>query len=626
MEGIGGRSGEDEAEADQGRIFAGRYALPKQFRPGGMARVYQAADLDDNSRRVAVKILNPEDDERVTAIAFERETRSLRQLSHPNIVELLDVGRDSEKNERYLVFDWMDEDLESVLGLEHDWKDYLRRFGLPILRGLAHAHEAQIAHRDLKPANVLLDSEGNPRIADFGIAKIATYLTPGRTLQDWHSPPYSPREAEDEAHRYSRDVYAYGVMSLMILTGVDPRASAFQGARYDAIDEALGMVKGPEDLLDYLSRCVATDPDERPENAAVALAAIEQIEEKSRSVERSRDPVLYLQMRPKVKEYLVQEFDLRVHAAQERFLLEEFADGVGVSELDRATFADGESTDGHYMLYARSLRLHGVLSQERDHLQLVAAVAMRPSYLERERERSATVELEWTFGSRGEGGEEGVRKLERLVEEHAAARRAERQGAAPALVARWRRLLTAMRTAEMARAVSQPYVRRRMEGSGIEFTCPADVPVELIGPVVVESADEGFVRGAVVLVNGRQALMRVADGDPKVIPPRGEIRTDIGGTTVAIRRQHRALDSIEDDRSVRPDLLSLIVAPDAAKPPQPVQIDQWFEEVDDAKRAIVSRALGSPDVMHVEGPPGTGKTTLITELILQQLTSHPDRR
>jgi hypothetical protein len=75
------------------RILHGRYALPADFKAGGMARVYRAADLDDESRIVAVKVLNTSSDERTTAIAFERETKALMRLSHLNIVELLEAGR-----------------------------------------------------------------------------------------------------------------------------------------------------------------------------------------------------------------------------------------------------------------------------------------------------------------------------------------------------------------------------------------------------------------------------------------------------------------------------------------------------------------------------------------------------
>lgn len=607
------------------RILDGRYALPADFQAGGMARVFRAADLDDRSRTVAVKVLNNSGDERTAAIAFERETKALMRLGHPNIVELLDAGRDPGTSERYLVFEWLPADLESLMGEPMEWEEYLERIGMPILRGLAHAHEAQVVHRDLKPSNVLLDAEGVPKIADFGIAKIVTDLTPGRTLRNWRSDPYAPQEAEDELNRYSRDVHAFGALSLVLLTGVNPDV-AFPDP-FEALEEAQRMLRAPEKFADLLARCVSKAPEERPADANVALADLDALLlARRRAAGRPAVPALHLQLLSGVRRYLEEEFDLKGAAAQEHFLREELAEGIGARAPTEGSFSGGESTEGHYLLFTRSLRLHASLPQDRDRLTVVKATAMSPSYLERERERSAPLTLVWRFGPAPKGDDSGVRELERVVEEYAAAQRAERRGSAPALVARWRRLLGAQRSVEYERAIRHPYRERRLDGRVIHFRCRGDVPVELLGPAVVEDTEEGLVRGEVIVVEGDRALMRVADGPVAEIPPHGEIRTDMGGTTVAIRRQHAALDLIEDGLGVRPDLGELIASPEKARPPVAVDVTDWFGEVDEAKREIVRRALGNRDVLHVEGPPGTGKTTLITELILQRLRRAPGDR
>jgi len=606
------------------RLLHGRYALPADSKAGGMARVYRAADLDDDSRIVAVKVVNTSGDERTAAIAFERETKALVRLSHPNIVKLLDAGRDPDSDERYLVFEWMPADLDSLMGEPMEWEEYLERIGLPVLRGLAHAHEAQVVHRDLKPGNVLLDAEGVPKITDFGIAKIVTDLTPGRTVRSWRSDPYAPKEAEDEVNRYSRDVHAFGALSLVLLTGVNPDAGFADP--YEALEEAQGMLRAPEVFSDLLARCVAKNPEERPADANVALADLEALLlARRRAVAGSAAPTLHLQLLGGVRRYLEEEFDQRGAAAHERFLREELSEAVGVRPPNSESFGD-ESTDGHYLLFTRSLRLHASLPQERNRLTVIKATAMNASYLERERERSAPLDLVWRFGPAPKDDDSGVRELERVVEEYAAAQRAERRGTAPALVARWRRLLGAQRSVEYERAIRHPYRERRVEGRAIRFKCRGDVPVELLGPAVVDATEDGLVRGEIILVEGSQALMRVADGEIPAIPPQGEIRTDMGGTTVAIRRQHAALDAIEDGLSVRSDLGELITSPEEARPPIAIDVPDWFGKVDEAKKEIVRRALGNRDVLHVEGPPGTGKTTLITELILQHLRRSPGDR
>ncbi len=220
-----------------------------------------------------------------------------------------------------------------------------------------------------------------------------------------------------------------------------------------------------------------------------------------------------------------------------------------------------------------------------------------------------------------------MRILERAVEEHLAEDQSIRAESADRLIARWRRLLTATRALEMDRVVSVAYSQRTVKGRSVEFRCREDAPEELIGPVVIDSGEEGgYVRGEVVAIEGRLAIFRVSDGDPRELDPIGELRTDTSGVSVAVNRQHRALDSLDEGRAVRSDLISLLVDPRGARPPSEGVVEEWRQDVDDAKREVVCRALGTADVLHVEGPPGTGKTTLITELILQALGEDSSRR
>jgi serine/threonine protein kinase len=154
-------------------------------------------------------------------------------LHHTNIVELLNGGRDAVTGEPYFVFEWVESNLASELGARPctGWDDFARRFGLPILEGLAHAHDRQVEHRDIKPSNILVTEEGIPKISDFGIAKITSDIQPGLTLADHATRPYVPPRGELSP---SRDVYAYAVMVLTVLA--DSRWAANRNA---AVDEAL---------------------------------------------------------------------------------------------------------------------------------------------------------------------------------------------------------------------------------------------------------------------------------------------------------------------------------------------------------------------------------------------------
>ncbi|MFL6231121.1 MAG: serine/threonine-protein kinase [Pyrinomonadaceae bacterium] len=156
-----------------GEMLAGRYRIVGLLGRGGMGEVYRAEDLK-LEQPVALKFLPESLSHDEAALArFRREVRTARQVSHPNVCRVYDIGE--IEGQHFLSMEYIrGEELASSL----------RRFGrLPegkaveiarqICAGLAAAHKVGILHRDLKPANVMIDGEGNARITDFGLAALA---------------------------------------------------------------------------------------------------------------------------------------------------------------------------------------------------------------------------------------------------------------------------------------------------------------------------------------------------------------------------------------------------------------------------------------------------------------------
>ena len=154
----------------KGQKINDRYEIIKSIGEGGMANVYLAEDTI-LKRKVAIKVLRGDlaNDEKFIR-RFQREAIAASSLSHPNIVEMYDVGEDN--GTYYIVMEYIE---------GRTLKQLLKKRGtltmsevidimLQITSGIAHAHDSYIIHRDLKPQNIMIKDDGQIKITDFGIA------------------------------------------------------------------------------------------------------------------------------------------------------------------------------------------------------------------------------------------------------------------------------------------------------------------------------------------------------------------------------------------------------------------------------------------------------------------------
>ncbi len=220
-----GQFGADISDPLIGRILDGRYRIGMRIARGGMASVYQAADLRLD-RTVAVKVMHLGlGDDREFAARFVREARAAARISHPNVVAVYDQGDDNG-----VIFLAM----ELIAG--HTLRDVIRTeaplsparslaFFEPVVAALAAAHRAGLIHRDIKPENVLIAEDGRVKVADFGLAKAVSadtqHTATGGVLIGTVS-YLAPELVVDGSADARADVYAAGVMLYEMLTGVKP--------------------------------------------------------------------------------------------------------------------------------------------------------------------------------------------------------------------------------------------------------------------------------------------------------------------------------------------------------------------------------------------------------------------
>ena len=207
----------------KGQIISERYEIIRSIGEGGMANVYLANDIILD-RKVAIKILRGDlaNDEKFVR-RFQREALSASSLSHPNIVEMYDVGED---NGTYFIV------MEYVEG--RTLKQLLKKRGaltlseaidimLQLTDGIAHAHDSYIIHRDLKPQNIMIKEDGLIKITDFGIAMAlnSTQLTQTNSVMgSVHYLP--PEQASGKGASVRSDIYSMGILFYELLTGTLP--------------------------------------------------------------------------------------------------------------------------------------------------------------------------------------------------------------------------------------------------------------------------------------------------------------------------------------------------------------------------------------------------------------------
>jgi serine/threonine protein kinase len=253
-------------------VRCGSYRLVRLLGRGGMGEVFLAERADGQiKQRVAIKLLCRSVASPALRSRFLQERQILASLQHPGIARLLDVGETAE-GRPYLVLDYIDGVPIDVYSRNLDLNGKLRLF-LGVCDAVAYAHRNLIIHRDIKPSNILVDATGQPKLLDFGIAKILDVGTDQtRTQERLLTPDYaSPEQVRGAAQSTATDVYSLGAVLYRLLTGQSPHT--FPNSTEGAIDAAICTADPvparrlnpelPADLEFILLKALRKEPEER---------------------------------------------------------------------------------------------------------------------------------------------------------------------------------------------------------------------------------------------------------------------------------------------------------------------------------------------------------------------------
>ncbi len=258
------------AGALTGTVLSRRYRLEQKLGSGGMSTVYLARD-ETLERWVAAKVLHREiSDEPDQIERFSREARAVAQVSHPNVVAVIDAGEDSGRP--YIVFEYVEGETlkQRIDRLGQLPLDEAAAYAIEVGRGLQAAHARRLVHRDVKPQNVLIDAEGRAKVTDFGIARELEQDGLTKTGRVLGTTDYvSPEQAMGQGVDARSDIYSLGVLIYEMLTGEVPfQAENLVGVAMKHVNEKMPNVqrRRPEvsaALAAVIERATEKKPDKR---------------------------------------------------------------------------------------------------------------------------------------------------------------------------------------------------------------------------------------------------------------------------------------------------------------------------------------------------------------------------
>jgi serine/threonine-protein kinase len=268
----------------------GSWVIDREIGRGGMGTVYAAHEAEPHGepRQAAVKVLAPELAADPGFLErFRREIDTLRQLRHPNIVELYEAG--TQDGRHYYAMEYVPgkdcEQLRTELG-RLPWIDALS-IALQVAPALKHAHDRGIIHRDIKPHNLIRTDDGTVKLTDFGIARVFAGKSLTVTGGLVGTAEYvSPEQAAGKPVTNRSDLYSLGVVLYTLLTGRPP----FEGNdivdllhkhRYAQFDRPKRLVPDlPYEFDEIVCRLLAKNPADRPANGQVLYRDLERVRRK----------------------------------------------------------------------------------------------------------------------------------------------------------------------------------------------------------------------------------------------------------------------------------------------------------------------------------------------------------
>lgn len=584
-----------------------QFDLQPTERHGGMATVRKAV-LKNLKQQCALKFLRKDGNQELAAMSFTRELEALADLDHRNIVKLIGVGTDGL--DRFIALEWLEETLrDRIVALGPlDWVTFYEQIGRPILVALQYAHGRDIVHRDLKPMNIMFSRTNVPKITDFGIARDLAQKKLGLTLADLGSKPWTPPESDNGELSVRRDLYSWAAVCVACLTG---RQDFADSADVRAAAEGLGA----EIPVAKLVQCLSDSPKIRPGTANELLWDVDDFhQEVLIQVDRVRflGVELLASAHDDLEDLLGDEEDVELRVKR---LLDDFQPRCEVAQLPQGDFEflgrtmclrAGRTGDSPWLL-VKTVRLAGNEPLLEPRVEVTLTMS----------ERTAT-------GADVEQSRACMDFLSGILETLTERQKEEQRRRDEERYLVMLQEVVAARTRALKDLPALAYVEGRWEG--------AEFAVRLDGYETPETGGRRVIRAGACInvfevsrVARDRVFLRQVGPVRGTLQAQGTLEVDITAQRRALERQDDAIKAVRGEMTALPGLKRLLLKPETAEAPDQVS-EVPPENFSEDKVAVLQAALGLRQILAVRGPPGTGKTTLITEILRRFLKQLPSAR
>ncbi|MDE7252974.1 MAG: protein kinase [Acetatifactor sp.] len=612
--------------------IADRYRVKKKDIGGGnMASIHLCEDTDvdddDKESTVIVKMFNKPSvgDDDLQKQLFNREVESLDKLNHRNVVKILDRGYDEGFKAFFIVLEYIHgktfKDLfEDICRYEYDQKIELME---QVVEGIEYLHKKNIIHRDLKPSNLMLDSENNVKIIDFGISKLQDTFYSDYTLSSFATKRYSsPEQMTGKTITNQSDIFSLGLIFYEIFT-----------CSIISVRETMDVGSLPMGIQNILVKMTREDPCLR--YLTISEVKCDLKKEHSKIVQ---EKYLSIRFTNSVTKRLFHAGYIKGedNAQALEILNDEYSGKCYIlTKKDRET----GKFENAFELYGRRFVSFLKIDQRDVSRFIVTGVAfLSPDRLMLQKEYGYEIPYRIKIYT---GLTQIKTRLEinadTVVEEvlnHEVEFNSQRSGQMHVkdITEKWKNILELeSKQLDQKKSTLSYYNCRINEGDAsltIEINTdrayelnysPDDMLQMTTRKNIHRYIDVGHMREC---SGGHMVIDLVPQADITNIAFSGEISISVRMAEIALHRQSKALKSIRYKENANPEISEIIFQPEIAKSKNNLILteeDCMSKEIDKSKLVSLEKALSAESIFLLQGPPGTGKTTFISELVYQIL-------